>query len=124
MSKFLKTLRIDPSLIKEVKPCIYEIPIGFVPNMKVPGQFFSTPEMAKLAFSELREWMQNGERALPSIMQIAFVSTLPGISKSSFGMPDMHSGYGFSIGGVAAFDTSVPGAIISPGGVGYDIKSD
>ena len=122
MSKFLKTLRIDPSLIKEVKPCVYEIPIGFVPNMRVPGQFFSTPEMAKLAFEELQTWMANREKALPSIMQIAFVSTLPGITKNSFGMPDMHSGYGFSIGGVAAFDTSVPGAIISPGGVGYDIN--
>ena len=58
MSKFLKTLRIDPSLIKEIKPCVYEIPIGFVPNMKVPGQFFSTPEMAKLAFEELQSMIQ------------------------------------------------------------------
>ena len=122
MSEFLKSLKIDPSLIKEVRPCVYEIPIGFVPKMRVPGQFYSTPEMAKLAFSELNEWLKARERALPSIMQIAFVATLPGITKDSFGMPDMHSGYGFSIGGVAAFDVDDPDAIISPGGVGYDIN--
>jgi tRNA-splicing ligase RtcB len=55
-------------------------------------------------------------------LQIAFVATLPGITTASFGMPDMHSGYGFSIGGVAAFDTCDPHCIISPGGVGYDIN--
>lgn len=122
MSEYLKSLKIDPSQIKLVAPCTYEIPIGFVPNMKVPGRFFSTPEMAALSFEELNNWLANRSLGLPSIMQIAFVSTLEGVTKNSFGMPDMHSGYGFSIGGVAAFDTSDPKAIISPGGVGYDIN--
>ncbi|KAK8871223.1 hypothetical protein M9Y10_009137 [Tritrichomonas musculus] len=115
-------LEINPDMIQEISPCVYEIPIGFVPNMKVPGRFFATPEMAEYSFQELREWMENRNKGLPSILQIAFVATLDGIVKGSFGMPDMHSGYGFSIGGVAAFDTSDPQAIISPGGVGYDIN--
>ncbi|KAH0787905.1 RtcB family protein [Histomonas meleagridis] len=114
--------KVDPSLIRMVEPCVYEIPIGFVPNMRVPGKFYATPDMAELAFSELQNWIDNPNTGLPSIIQIAYVATLPGISQASIGMPDMHSGYGFSIGGVAAFDTSDPNSIISPGGVGYDIN--
>ncbi|HJO62514.1 MAG TPA: RtcB family protein, partial [Desulfobacterales bacterium] len=52
--------------------------------------------------------------------QVANVATLPGIIKASLAMPDMHWGYGFPIGGVAAFDGET--GIISPGGVGYDIN--
>ena len=52
--------------------------------------------------------MDNRNKGLPSILQIAFVSTLDGIVQGSFGMPDVHSGYGFSIGGVASFNTSDP----------------
>ena len=44
------------------------------------------------------------------------------VTGSSMGMPDLHSGYGFSIGGVAAFDMENPEAIVSPGGVGFDIN--
>lgn len=118
------TLQINPDMIHlvEGEECVYEIPIGFVPNMRVPGRFYATPDMAALAFDELNNWNKNRNAGLPSIMQIAFVATLPGISKYSYGMPDMHSGYGFSIGGVAAFDTCDPNCIISPGGVGYDIN--
>lgn len=115
-------LNVNPELIKEISPCVYEIPIGFIPNMLVPGRFYATPEMAENSFEELQEWIDDRNKGFPSIMQIAFVATLPGITKFSFGMPDMHSGYGFSIGGVGAFDTSDPEAIISPGGVGYDIN--
>lgn len=53
-------------------------------------------------------------------VQVANVATLPGIINKSLAMPDMHWGYGFPIGGVAAFDMS--SGIISPGGVGYDIN--
>lgn len=116
------SLEINPALITQIGPCTYEIPIGFVPNMRVPGRFFATPDMAKLAFLELEQWLENRNTGLPSVIQIAYVATLPGITAGSFGMPDMHSGYGFSIGGVAAFDTSDTTAIISPGGVGYDIN--
>ena len=55
-----------------------------------------------------------------SIKQVANVATLPGIVGYSLGMPDIHTGYGFAIGGVAAF--RVEDGIISPGGVGYDIN--
>jgi tRNA-splicing ligase RtcB (3'-phosphate/5'-hydroxy nucleic acid ligase) len=62
------------------------------------------------------------EKSLESgcIEQVANVSTLPGIVGSSLAMPDIHTGYGFPIGGVAAFDLEE--GIISPGGVGYDIN--
>ena len=55
-----------------------------------------------------------------SVRQVANVATLPGIVRASLAMPDVHTGYGFSIGGVAAFDLQE--GIISPGGVGYDIN--
>lgn len=56
-----------------------------------------------------------------SVTQVANVATLPGIVGHSIGMPDIHWGYGFPIGGVAAFDPD-EGGVISPGGVGYDIN--
>jgi len=55
-----------------------------------------------------------------SLQQVCNVATLPGIVGASIAMPDVHSGYGFPIGGVAAFDSE--SGIISPGGVGYDIN--
>lgn len=56
-----------------------------------------------------------------SLEQVANVATLPGIVGHSFAMPDIHWGYGFPIGGVAAFDPE-GGGVVSPGGVGYDIN--
>jgi tRNA-splicing ligase RtcB len=55
-----------------------------------------------------------------SLLQVANVAWLPGIVGHSLAMPDIHWGYGFPIGGVAAFD--VKDGIVSPGGVGYDIN--
>jgi tRNA-splicing ligase RtcB len=55
-----------------------------------------------------------------SLVQVANVATLPGIVGRSMAMPDIHWGYGFPIGGVAAFDAEE--GIVSPGGVGYDIN--
>lgn len=55
-----------------------------------------------------------------SLLQVANVATLPGIVGNSMAMPDIHWGYGFPIGGVAAFD--IASGIVSPGGVGYDIN--
>src|SRR5262245_55550047 len=55
-----------------------------------------------------------------SPQQVANVATLPGIVRASIAMPDMHWGYGFPIGGVAAFDPD--DGVVSPGGVGYDIN--
>jgi tRNA-splicing ligase RtcB len=56
----------------------------------------------------------------PSLEQVCNVAHLPGIAGASLAMPDVHWGYGFPIGGVAA--TSLDGGVISPGGVGYDIN--
>src|SRR5689334_7707552 len=55
-----------------------------------------------------------------SLDQLANVSTLPGIVGAVYGMPDMHEGYGFPVGGVAA--TALPDGAISPGGIGFDIN--
>jgi tRNA-splicing ligase RtcB len=55
-----------------------------------------------------------------SLNQVANVAWLPGIVGNSLAMPDIHWGYGFPIGGVAAFDPAE--GIVSPGGVGYDIN--
>jgi tRNA-splicing ligase RtcB len=55
-----------------------------------------------------------------SLVQVANVAWLPGIVGNSLAMPDIHWGYGFPIGGVAAFD--IHNGVVSPGGVGYDIN--
>jgi len=77
-------------------------------QMRVPGLIFSSPELIKI--------LQKDQ----SLTQVANVAALPGIVKHSLAMPDIHWGYGFPIGGVAAFDLDE--GIISPGGVGYDIN--
>jgi tRNA-splicing ligase RtcB len=77
-------------------------------RMRVPGMIFSS--------NELIDEVRDGE----SITQVANVGTLPGIVGYSIAMPDMHWGYGFPIGGVAAF--RLEDGIVSPGGVGYDIN--
>ncbi len=56
----------------------------------------------------------------PALTQVANVAHLPGIVGASFAMPDIHWGYGFPIGGVAAMDAEH--GVVSPGGVGYDIN--
>ena len=92
--------------LKKITPFCYEIPRSG--SMNVPGRIFMSERMAS-ALSE--------EEALK---QVANVATLPGILKAAMAMPDMHWGYGFPIGGVAAFDWDT--GVISPGGVGYDIN--
>jgi tRNA-splicing ligase RtcB (3'-phosphate/5'-hydroxy nucleic acid ligase) len=66
------------------------------------------------------EHMMEDIRKDQSLAQVANVACLPGIVGASLAMPDIHWGYGFPIGGVAAFD--VHGGVVSPGGVGYDIN--
>ena len=66
------------------------------------------------------EKMMRDIRKDQSLLQVVNVATMPGIVGKSMAMPDIHWGYGFPIGGVAAFDISK--GIISPGGVGYDIN--
>jgi len=78
-------------------------------KMNVPGLIFASPLL-----------MKNMEKDGKTIEQVKNVAMLPGIVGNSIAMPDAHQGYGFSIGGVAAFDLEK--GIISPGGVGYDIN--
>ncbi|MGA2161196.1 MAG: RtcB family protein [Methanoregula sp.] len=85
----------------------WEIPVGYVPGMRVPGRFFLSDALAAV--------LEPG-----AVQQLANVATLPGIVRYSLGMPDIHWGYGFPIGGVAAF--SLDEGVISPGGVGFDIN--
>jgi len=85
----------------------WEVPIGYVAGMRVPGRFFLSESLGKT--------LEPG-----AVQQLANVATLPGILKNSLAMPDIHWGYGFPIGGVAAF--SVDEGVISPGGVGFDIN--
>ncbi|MFC5801004.1 RtcB family protein [Streptomyces formicae] len=78
-------------------------------DMRVPGVVFASHALLPEAA---------GDQAL---LQVVNVATLPGIVMASYAMPDVHWGYGFPIGGVAATDTA-SGGVISPGGVGFDIS--
>ena len=86
----------------------WRVPVGTVPGMRVPGIIFATEELAEKATEDR------------AVEQVANVATLPGIVEASYAMPDIHWGYGFPIGGVAATDTEDAG-VVSPGGVGFDI---
>lgn len=92
--------------LKRINPYLWEIPREG--NMRVPGRIYATREL--LADSKSDE----------SLQQVRNVAHLPGIVKYSIAMPDIHWGYGFPIGGVAA--TRLSDGVISPGGVGYDIN--
>lgn len=78
-------------------------------DMRVPGIVLASESLLPDA------------RADRSLEQVANVATLPGIVEASYAMPDMHWGYGFPIGGVAATDVA-GGGVVSPGGVGFDIS--
>jgi tRNA-splicing ligase RtcB len=93
--------RIDETCVR--------IPKGYKPGMRVDG----------LIFADERLTEQLRKDQAPD--QVANVATLPGIQHASLAMPDIHWGYGFCIGGVAATDPD-EGGVISPGGVGYDIN--
>lgn len=94
------------SELQEIAPATYLLPSEG--GMKVPGLVIATPEL--LTQLDLEEPLQ----------QVRNVACLPGIVGYSIAMPDMHWGYGFPIGGVAAMDAKT--GVISPGGVGYDIN--
>ncbi|KAJ7330166.1 hypothetical protein JRQ81_016340 [Phrynocephalus forsythii] len=102
----------------------WRIKKGFVPNMNVEGVFYVNDPLEKLMFEELRNACRGGGAGgfLPAMKQIGNVAALPGIVHRSIGLPDVHSGYGFAIGNMAAFDMNDPEAVVSPGGVGFDIN--
>ena len=92
--------------LKRVEECLWEIPRQG--GMRVPGRIYATEKL----LADLKE-----DNSLRQVMNVAH---LPGIVGYSLAMPDIHWGYGFPIGGVAAVDLDE--GVISPGGVGYDIN--
>ena len=100
------TQRIGP--LERIDDYRWSLPTTFRPGMRVPGIVYADAAMAARIVEDR------------SLEQVANVATLPGIVGASLAMPDIHWGYGFPIGGVAAFD--VDDGVVAAGGVGYDIN--
>src|SRR5438034_5347286 len=95
-------------ILKKVDDYRWEIPTSYKPGMRVPGLVFADERMLRQIAEE------------QALEQVANVATLPGIVGYSLGMPDIHWGYGFPVGGVAATDAE--SGVVSPGGIGFDIN--
>jgi tRNA-splicing ligase RtcB len=94
--------------LRQINKFEWEIPTGVQPNMQVPVRIYATRELLEMVLVD------------KSLQQAVNSATLPGLVGQVVVMPDMHQGYGFPIGGVAA--TRYPEGVISPGGIGYDIN--
>ncbi|MDD5145401.1 MAG: RtcB family protein, partial [Candidatus Pacebacteria bacterium] len=99
---------IKKSDFEKINEYLWQIPKTFRQDMRVPARAYISEKMLEESFKDR------------SLDQLVNVSTLPGIINYALAMPDMHEGYGFPIGGVAALD--IENGVISPGGVGYDIN--
>jgi tRNA-splicing ligase RtcB (3'-phosphate/5'-hydroxy nucleic acid ligase) len=99
---------IELSQLTQTGPCAFELSADFRPDMRVPIRVY--------ADDDLLEAILSGD----AMTQLVNVATLPGVEGMVYGMPDMHDGYGFPVGGVAA--TRISDGVISPGGVGFDIN--
>jgi tRNA-splicing ligase RtcB (3'-phosphate/5'-hydroxy nucleic acid ligase) len=97
---------MNPASFNKINDYLWEIPQQG--DMRVPGRIFASEKLISEMDEKVRE-------------QVSNVAMLPGIQIASMAMPDAHWGYGFPIGGVAAFDPD-EGGIISMGGVGFDIS--
>ena len=93
---------------RRVSPVIWEIPTTYRQDMRVPVRIFASQPLLEDALGD------------KSVDQAVNAATLPGLVGHVVVMPDVHQGYGFPIGGVAA--TRLPDGVISPGGIGYDIN--
>ena len=100
-------MKVGGVQLNKIEDNLWEIPASGC--MKVPGRIYISEDMIK-------SQLENDE----ALKQVVNVACLPGIQKYSLAMPDIHWGYGFPIGGVAA--TDLDEGVISPGGVGYDIN--
>jgi len=94
--------------LKRITPYEWEIPQSFRADMRVPVRIFATQRLLEQIMDD------------KSLEQAVNAATLPGLVGTVVVMPDMHQGYGFPIGGVAA--TQFPQGVVSPGGIGYDIN--
>jgi len=99
---------IDLKELKKVSDYEWEIPKSYRHDMRVPVRIFATKRLLEAVMNDR------------SLEQAVNSATLPGLVGHVMVMPDMHQGYGFPIGGVAA--TRYPEGVISPGGIGYDIN--
>jgi tRNA-splicing ligase RtcB len=97
----------SPELVR-IDETLWEIPAKARPDMRVPARVFADRELLEAV---------RGDRSLEQLQNVA---TLPGIVGAALAMPDIHQGYGFPVGGVAAME--LPDGAVSPGGVGYDIN--
>src|SRR5437868_6363433 len=95
--------------LEQVDTCCWRIPKSYKQGMRVDGMIFASEALMK----QIR-----GDQAPDQVANVAF---LPGIQGASLAMPDIHWGYGFTIGGVAATDPD-EGGVICPGGIGYDVN--
>ncbi len=100
------TARGSPHVLRRTGPYTWELPA--TGGMRVPGRVYAD------------SWLVDALSGDGSLDQVGNVAHLPGILCCSLAMPDIHFGYGFPIGGVAAFDADQ--GVVSPGGVGYDIN--
>ena len=97
---------MDPARFTRIDETTWQIePTG---AMRVPGVIYADEDLIRAMDDKVYE-------------QTANVATLPGIVKAAYVMPDAHWGYGFPIGGVAAFDAE-EGGVVSAGGVGFDVS--
>ncbi|PIK42414.1 hypothetical protein BSL78_20740 [Apostichopus japonicus] len=101
----IRSYNDELKFLEKIDSHCWRIKKGFVPNMKVEGRFYVNSHLEKLMFDELKQ-----------------ACTYQRIVGCSIGLPDIHSGYGFAIGNMAAFDMDDPEAVVSPGGVGFDIN--
>src|SRR5690554_3455754 len=92
----------------QIDTYVWEIPRSFREDMRVPARVFASRSLLEKSLDD------------KSITQLVNTTTLPGIVGYAIAMPDVHQGYGFPVGGVAA--TRVPDGVISPGAIGYDIN--
>jgi len=96
------------SKMTKIEDWLWEIPRSYRDDMRVPARVYASSRMLDQIATDR------------SLEQLVNVATLPGISGYALSMPDIHEGYGFPVGGVAAFDAE--DGVISPGGIGYDIN--
>jgi tRNA-splicing ligase RtcB len=97
-----------PEDLVRIDDVLWEIPAGSRADMRVPARIFADAELLDAIAQD------------DSLDQLRNVATLPGVVDAAMAMPDIHQGYGFPVGAVAA--TSLPDGVVSPGGVGYDVN--
>src|SRR5512141_654460 len=104
----IKRMIMNLSDFKKISDFEWEITRSYRNDMRVPVRVFATRKLLEETLGDL------------SMEQAVNAATLPGVTGAVCVMPDVHQGYGFPIGGVAA--TRLPDGVISPGAIGYDIN--